>query len=89
LDDLRRFGEEKGWCPYFLARHMINFANVVVYSYQYMLDPKISSLISKDIKTNSIVVFDEAHNIGRYLFSCGMNHNSFLFQIMCALMHSV
>lgn len=43
LQDLRTFGREKGWCPYFLARHMIQFANVVVYSYQYLLDPKVSS----------------------------------------------
>ena len=28
-------------CPYYLARHMIAFANVVVYNYQYMLDPKV------------------------------------------------
>ncbi|CAM9832366.1 unnamed protein product [Hapterophycus canaliculatus] len=42
LDDLKEFGREKGWCPYFLARHIINHANVLVYNYQYMLDPKVS-----------------------------------------------
>lgn len=42
LHDLRGFGREKGWCPYFLARHMIQFANVIVYNYQYLLDPKVS-----------------------------------------------
>lgn len=41
LDDLKAFGREKGWCPYFLARHIINHANVLVYNYQYMLDPKV------------------------------------------------
>ena len=40
LEDLRQYGRKKGWCPYFLARHMLAFANVVVYNYQYMLDPK-------------------------------------------------
>ena len=34
-----------GWCPYFLARHMLAFANVVVYSYQYMIDPKVSEMV--------------------------------------------
>ena len=34
LADLRQFGRQKGWCPYFLARHMMSFANVVVYNYQ-------------------------------------------------------
>ena len=32
--------------PRFLARHMLAFANVVVYSYQYMLDPKARRLPS-------------------------------------------
>ncbi|CAI0449361.1 unnamed protein product [Linum tenue] len=63
LEDLRAFGKEKGWCPYFLARHMVQFANVVVYSYQYLLDPKVAGIISKEMQKESVVVFDEAHNI--------------------------
>ncbi|WVZ16065.1 hypothetical protein V8G54_013631 [Vigna mungo] len=63
LQDLRVFGKEKGWCPYYLARHMVQFANVVVYSYQYLLDPKVAGIISKEMQKESVVVFDEAHNI--------------------------
>ncbi|PPE00042.1 hypothetical protein GOBAR_DD02934 [Gossypium barbadense] len=63
LQELRAFGKEKGWCPYFLARHMVQFANVVVYSYQYLLDPKVAGIISKEMQKESVVVFDEAHNI--------------------------
>ncbi|KAJ0742611.1 putative DNA helicase [Helianthus annuus] len=63
MTDLRAFGKEKGWCPYFLARHMVQFANVVVYSYQYLLDPKVAGIISKEMQRESVVVFDEAHNI--------------------------
>lgn len=63
LHDLREFGREKGWCPYFLARHMISFANVVVYNYQYMIDPKVSQMVSRELERECIVVFDEAHNI--------------------------
>ncbi|KAL2939574.1 General transcription and DNA repair factor IIH helicase subunit XPD [Bienertia sinuspersici] len=63
LQDLRAFGKKKGWCPYFLARHMVQFANVVVYSYQYLLDPKVAGIISKEMQRESVVVFDEAHNI--------------------------
>lgn len=40
---------------------------MVVYSYQYLIDPKIADIVSKDLKANSIVVFDEAHNIGDLL----------------------
>ncbi|KAL5792951.1 hypothetical protein ACOSP7_001545 [Xanthoceras sorbifolium] len=63
LQDLRAFGKQKGWCPYFLARHMVQFANVIVYSYQYLLDPKVAGIISKEMQKESVVVFDEAHNI--------------------------
>ncbi|XP_021759272.1 DNA repair helicase XPD [Chenopodium quinoa] len=63
LQDLRAFGKQKGWCPYFLARHMVQFANVVVYSYQYLLDPKVAGIISKEMQRESVIVFDEAHNI--------------------------
>ncbi|GMJ01133.1 ULTRAVIOLET HYPERSENSITIVE 6, ARABIDOPSIS THALIANA XERODERMA PIGMENTOSUM GROUP D [Hibiscus trionum] len=63
LQELRAFGKEKGWCPYFLARHMVQVANVVVYSYQYLLDPKVAGIISKEMQKESVVVFDEAHNI--------------------------
>lgn len=49
LDDLREFGQKKGMCPYFLARHYLLQANVIVYSYSYMLDPKIANLVSKEL----------------------------------------
>ncbi|XP_074555633.1 general transcription and DNA repair factor IIH helicase subunit XPD isoform X2 [Curcuma longa] len=63
LQDLRAFSRERGWCPYFLARQTIRHANVVVYSYQYLLDPKVASIISKEMQKECVVVFDEAHNI--------------------------
>lgn len=63
LDDLMQFGRQRKWCPYYTARHCLSFANVIVYNYQYLLDPKIAGLISKNLARESIVVFDEAHNI--------------------------
>ena len=63
LDDLREFGKKSGMCPYFLARRYLLQANVIVYSYQYMLDPKISNLVSKELQRDCVVVFDECHNI--------------------------
>ncbi|KAK2510686.1 Ercc2, partial [Columba guinea] len=63
LDDLKAHGRQKGWCPYFLARYSILHANVVVYSYHYLLDPKIAELVSRELAKKSVVVFDEAHNI--------------------------
>ena len=63
LADLKVLGGERGWCPYFYARYAIQLANVVVFNYQYMLDPKISGLVSREMEKESVVVFDEAHNI--------------------------
>jgi len=63
IDDLKDFSRAKGWCPYFMARHAISYANVIIYSYHYLLDPKIADLVSKELAKNSVVVFDEAHNI--------------------------
>ncbi|KAL7750753.1 TFIIH/NER complex ATP-dependent 5'-3' DNA helicase subunit [Sorochytrium milnesiophthora] len=63
LEELKEFGRNKTLCPYFLARRMIGFANVVIYSYHYLLDPKVAELVSKEMSKDCIVVFDEAHNI--------------------------
>lgn len=35
----------------------------MVYSYHYLLDPKIAETVSKELSKSSVVVFDEAHNI--------------------------
>lgn len=39
----------------------------MVYSYHYLLDPKIADLVSKELAKKSVVVFDEAHNIGEFI----------------------
>lgn len=63
VDDLKALGAARGWCPYFLTRYVVTFADVIVYNYQYMLDPKVSAMVSRSFEKESIVVFDEAHNI--------------------------
>ncbi|XP_044291474.1 general transcription and DNA repair factor IIH helicase subunit XPD isoform X2 [Varanus komodoensis] len=74
LDNLKAFGRQKGWCPYFLARYALLHANIVVYSYHYLLDPKIADMVSKELAKRSVVVFDEAHNIDNVCIdSMGVN----------------
>ncbi|CAD7012055.1 unnamed protein product [Ceratitis capitata] len=63
IDDLKEYGRERNWCPYFLARFAISHAQIVVYSYHYLLDPKIAEVVSKEMNKQCCVVFDEAHNI--------------------------
>ncbi|VDK36502.1 unnamed protein product [Gongylonema pulchrum] len=63
LQDLRKLGKQRGICPYFLSRNVVDRAQIVVYSYHYILDPKIAELVSKNFSRHACVVFDEAHNI--------------------------
>ncbi|KAJ8601876.1 hypothetical protein CTAYLR_002699 [Chrysophaeum taylorii] len=62
-EDIKALGRERGWCPYFVARHAITHANVIVYNYQYMLDPKVAGMVTRELEAESVVVFDEGHNI--------------------------
>lgn len=63
LEDLKEFGSKRGWCPYFLTRYLINHADIIVFNYQYLLDPKVANLVSRELEKECITVFDEAHNI--------------------------
>jgi len=49
LDDLKQLGKETKMCPYFLARRFLMQANVIVYNYAYLLDPKIANLVSSEL----------------------------------------
>ncbi len=54
------------WTDFSIARltpSQMQFCNVIIYSYHYLLDPKIAERVSKDLSKDCIVVFDEAHNI--------------------------
>lgn len=62
LDDMQEEGKKQKCCPYFLTRRLLEIANVVVYNFSYLLDPKVANMVSKSISKNSIVIFDEAHN---------------------------
>lgn len=63
LDDFKSHAKQSHLCPYFLARKLIPQANVVIFSYHYLLDPKVASIVSKEFGKECVVVFDEAHNI--------------------------
>lgn len=43
---------------------MMPFVDVIIYSFHYLLDPKVADQVSKELSGEAIVVFDEAHNIG-------------------------
>ena len=77
LDDLKEYGLKTGVCPYFLVRSCLTRANVIVYNYSYLLDPKISNIVSVELQKDSIIIFDECHNIDNVCIeSLSINMNS-------------
>jgi hypothetical protein len=63
----------------------MTFVDVVIYSFHYLLDPKVAEQVSKELSKDAIVVFDEAHNIGMMLgFSTHVTTN-IICQTTCAL----
>ncbi|KAI5122977.1 hypothetical protein M0805_006856 [Coniferiporia weirii] len=63
LADVLQYGRDRGVCPYFTIRRMMPFVDIIIYSFHYLLDPKVAEQVSKDLSKDAIVVFDEAHNI--------------------------
>jgi DNA excision repair protein ERCC-2 len=63
LADVLQHGRENKTCPYFTVRRMMPFVDVIIYSFHYLLDPKVAEQVSKELSKDAIVVFDEAHNI--------------------------
>lgn len=63
FDALVDYCKDRRTCPYFTVRRMISYCNVIIYSYHYLLDPKIAERVSKELSKDLIIIFDEAHNI--------------------------
>ncbi|SCU87354.1 LAFA_0E06238g1_1 [Lachancea sp. 'fantastica'] len=63
FEKLIKYCEERTMCPYFTVRRMISMCDIMIYSYHYLLDPKISERVSREVSKDAIVIFDEAHNI--------------------------
>jgi len=63
LADIKSLCEEANLCPYFTVRHYLSQADVLVCSYQYLLDPRIAAAVTHDLPSDSVLIFDEAHNI--------------------------
>ena len=58
---LRREGERRKLCPYFLSRRVAEDSTVIVAPYQYVFNEHIRALVKLEL-ANKILVFDEAHN---------------------------
>jgi Rad3-related DNA helicase len=78
LHDLKQLGHELQICPYFLAKHFIVQADVVVISQSCMIDPKLKGIVRSKMDSDAIVVFDDCTEIDNDCvdsFSLHLNRN--------------
>ncbi|CAI2381893.1 unnamed protein product [Moneuplotes crassus] len=62
IEELHTLGERHKICPFYLQRHRISEADVLLMPYNYIFSSSVSR--SLDIQfENSIIIFDEGHNI--------------------------
>ena len=53
----------RGPCPFFLSREMADSAEILFMPYQYLLDGRTRATLNNIPWENSVVIFDEAHNV--------------------------
>ena len=52
----------RGGCPYYASKSALEFADIVLCPYSYLVDPAVRNSMSLDVK-GAVVILDEAHNI--------------------------
>ncbi|KAF7994684.1 hypothetical protein HCN44_004156 [Aphidius gifuensis] len=62
IEDLVTVGKDNGCCPYFAARDLMQFSDIIFCPYNYLIDPSIRQSMSITLKDN-VIILDEAHNI--------------------------
>lgn len=65
IEDMVKFGSEFNACPYYMAKAKSDFNTSLIFMpYNYVLDPSIRRTLKLNLE-NTIVIFDEGHNIER------------------------
>jgi Rad3-related DNA helicase len=62
--DLTDFGNDFGYCPYYLSRSILDYAHICVMPYQYIFN---EGFIDEKIIGNSIIILDESHIVPNVL----------------------
>lgn len=63
IEDLVTLGRSSGPCPYLLSKEMAASADIVFMPYNYLIDAKSRMGLGKISWENSVLIFDEAHNL--------------------------
>lgn len=78
IEDIQLKGLKYKSCPYYASKKIANHAHLLFVPYNYVLDPAICKSSKIELK-DSIIIFDEAHNIEdvcRDVASCEMEFSS-------------
>lgn len=62
IEDLKNYCREHVRCPFMITREMAKEAQLIFCPYNYIIDHQVREQLKLDLR-NSIVIFDEAHNI--------------------------
>eukprot|EP00873_Tetraselmis_striata_P036147 jgi/Tetstr1/456411/TSEL_043145.t1 len=63
IEELVRLGQSGGPCPYYLSKEMATNAELIFVPYNYLIDGRTRRSLGSIDWRNSIVIFDEAHNV--------------------------
>ncbi len=74
IEDLVKLGQSSGPCPYLLSKEMAGSADIVFMPYNYLIDAKNRMGLGKIVWENSVLIFDEAHNLEVHPCSCSQLH---------------
>jgi regulator of telomere elongation helicase 1 len=64
IEDLVKLGAKLKICPYYSVRQLKDTADILFMPYNYLLDKKLRKSNQIELK-NTVVIFDEAHNVER------------------------
>ena len=62
IEELHVQAKQKCFCPYYTMKDRAPGADIIFMPYNYLIDPKIRENFEINFE-NSIIIFDEAHNI--------------------------
>lgn len=64
IEDLHKIGKAHVICPYYLQKTRVQFSDLILMPYNYLIDPKIRENFKINYE-NAIIIMDEAHNVER------------------------
>lgn len=78
IEDLIQVGENRTVCPYYLSRGLTSTSDVIFLPYNYLIDSKTRGGLGIPWE-NSVLIFDEAHNIEVGGCWCFMFYDTYVY----------